>query len=49
MKSNMIYPCLWFDGKAKEDADCSGDSLQTYERSFESRKGYQGFSSNEEI
>ena len=21
MKSNMIYPCLWFDGKAKEAAD----------------------------
>ena len=21
MKNNMIYPCLWFDGKAKEAAD----------------------------
>ena len=21
MKSNIIYPCLWFDGKAREAAD----------------------------
>ena len=35
MKSNMIYPCLWFDGKAKEAADfyCSvfDNSVITYE------------------
>jgi len=35
MKSNIIYPCLWFDGKAKEAADfyCSvfDDSAITYE------------------
>ena len=35
MKSNMIYPCLWFDGKAKEAADfyCSvfDDSVITSE------------------
>ena len=35
MKSNMIYPCLWFDGKAKEAADfyCSvfDNSTVTFE------------------
>jgi predicted 3-demethylubiquinone-9 3-methyltransferase (glyoxalase superfamily) len=35
MKSNMIYPCLWFNGKAKEAADfyCSvfDNSVITYE------------------
>jgi uncharacterized glyoxalase superfamily protein PhnB len=35
MKNNMIYPCLWFDGKAKEAADfyCSvfDNSAITYE------------------
>jgi predicted 3-demethylubiquinone-9 3-methyltransferase (glyoxalase superfamily) len=35
MKSNNIYPCLWFDGKAKEAADfyCSvfNNSVITYE------------------
>jgi predicted 3-demethylubiquinone-9 3-methyltransferase (glyoxalase superfamily) len=35
MKSNMIYPCLWFDGNAKDAADfyCSvfDNSVITYE------------------
>lgn len=35
MKNNMIYPCLWFDGKAKEAADfyCSvfNNSVITYQ------------------
>lgn len=35
MKNNMIYPCLWFDGKAKEAADfyCSvfDNSIITYQ------------------
>ncbi|HBC78507.1 MAG TPA: hypothetical protein DEO60_14275 [Bacteroidales bacterium] len=35
MKSNLIYPCIWFDGRAKEAADlyCSvfNNSAVTYE------------------
>jgi predicted 3-demethylubiquinone-9 3-methyltransferase (glyoxalase superfamily) len=35
MKNNMIYPCLWFDGKAKEASDfyCSAfdNSVITYQ------------------
>jgi predicted 3-demethylubiquinone-9 3-methyltransferase (glyoxalase superfamily) len=49
MKSNRIYPCLWFDGKAKEAADSSHSSGQSDERSFQIGDVYKGFSSDEEI